>query len=173
MLSVLMLSVSSRQYSLKQSRHWQSESGSLADKLEDRDRDSLLENAYESDTHLKRAPALLLAYYLTPVVFVYESSSRRCVKQSTVVTNEICQRFLHTRLQSPQQSDVIIPNHMTQPDLLSFFCYMCSFVRAGLFVCVHIYECERKTRRVSMNPLLGRVGTETCKNTLPRIKRMP
>ncbi len=90
-----------------------------------------------------------------------------------MVTNEICQRFLHTRLQSPQQSDVIIPNHMTQPDLLSFFCCMCSFVRAGLFVCVHIYECERKTRRVSMNPLLGRVGTETCKNTLPRIKRMP
>lgn len=59
MLSVLMLSVSSRQYSLKQSRHWQSESGSLADKLEDRDIDSLLENAHESDTHLKRAPALL------------------------------------------------------------------------------------------------------------------
>ncbi len=52
MLSVLMLSVSSRQYSLKQSRHWQSESGSLADKLEDKDRDLLMENAYASDTHL-------------------------------------------------------------------------------------------------------------------------
>lgn len=64
---------------------------------------------------------------------------------------------------------------MTHPDLLSFFCCICSFVHAGLFVCVHIYECERKSMHVSMNPLLGRVGTEMCKNTitLPRIKRMP